>query len=227
MTRTLEKRQKNTEYARQLRARKVAAANMDAVRCRALLANHHPCNTPLQSRFVDGETVPFCPTCEKKARGICIECEAPVQGARRKALRCALHKKLAHQASLDRYKHRNKAKLRRKEQRRMSDPAVRADRIAYKKLYRRALPSKTAAYKKAYTLRNAEKVRAYQAAYREKRREERAAVERARNAGTLPPRACLTCPTIITGRAKRCAPCKEQDRRMAREIIAARPGVAA
>jgi hypothetical protein len=223
MSQSEKRRAYGREYAYRKRQERIAALNMNTLTCQAMLSRGHPCRTRLQSRFVDGHTVPFCPTCDRKARGLCIECEAPVEGTVRKALYCALHKKLALIASLDRYKKRNAAKLRKKERKRMADPVVHADRLAYKRDYRKALPGKVATYKKRHYQRNREKVLAYMAEYRAKRREHYRAMELARHHGTLPPRTCLTCPTVLTGRPKRCDACKEGDRKAARQRIAARP----
>ncbi len=219
---TNDRRAYNTAYVRRRREARVAAANAHSVVCQAMLGNGHPCKTPLRSRFVDGVTVPWCPTCEKKAKGICIECDQPVVGMRGKALRCALHAKLAKAASLERYRARNTRKMRTKEATRMADPVVHADRLEYKRLYRKSVPGKVAKYKRQYYERHKEKIDAYMAAYRAARREARCERERLRNAGELPPRTCLTCPTVITGRAKRCAPCKHADRTHARAVLTAR-----
>lgn len=210
------------EFARRKRAEKVAAANMSTLTCQAMLFRGKRCGTALRSRFVDGVTVPFCPTCDRKARGICIECDAPVDGTPRRALYCALHRRLAQAQSYARWRKENRTALKRKHRTRMKDPSVHADRLEYKRLYRKALPTKTAAEKKRYYQRNREHVLAYMAEYRARNREKRAAVERARHHGTLPPRTCLTCPTVLTGRPKRCPDCKAADRRMARERIASR-----
>lgn len=220
---TPEQTKRNTEYARQYRARKVAAANMKTLRCTAMLSRNRRCDTPLQSRFVNGETVPFCVTCERKARGICITCgEQPVVGAVRRALYCPLCRKLAGLASLDRYKQTHAAALRRKERLRLADPVKKAARTEYKKLYRAVKPTKIAQYKKAYAERHKDKVLAYHKAYRDQRKAERAARELARYHGTLPPRTCLSCDTVITGRAKKCASCKTAARQHARAEITRR-----
>lgn len=223
-----DKRTYQREHLRRKRANAIAAKNAHTLRCQAMLANRRPCRTPLQSRFVDGETVPFCPTCDRKARGVCTRCgEAPVTGQARKALYCAPCHKIAKHDAYARYKDRHKAALRRKERTRMADPEVRADRNAYKRLYRKAVPTKVAAYKQAYLARHREHVLAYHVAYRAKHAEERRERERLRARGELPPRACLTCPTIISGRAKRCDACKRNDRQRARATIAARMAGAA
>lgn len=219
---TPEQRAANTEWARKKRQALRDAANADSLRCRAVLGNRLVCHTALQSRFVNGQTVPFCPTCDRKARGICIDCGQPVVGQPGKALRCALHKKLASQAALQRYKDKNKSTLRKKEQRRYADPEKHADRLRYKKLWRQSRPGKVAELKRRYAERYPEKVSAYHKQYRATKAEERRARERARYHGTLPPRTCLTCPTVLTGRAKRCDACRNTARSVAREAIAKR-----
>lgn len=212
-----------TAYARQVRQAARNAANANKTRCQSRLSRGFPCRTPLRSRFVDGETVPFCPTCDRKDRGICIDCGvAPVYGQPRRALRCALCRKLAVQASSQRYKDRHQSAMRAKEQQRMADPVTRADRLLYKRLYRQTVPSKIAAYKQQYAQRHRDKLLEYHRQYREARRAERAARELARYHGTLGPRTCLSCDTVLTGRPKKCDQCKTQTRRAARMAIALR-----
>lgn len=220
---TAEERRRNTEYARAARARELASLNASATTCRALLARRKPCRTPLQSRFVNGQTVPFCPTCDRKARGICIDCgTAPVDGIPRRSLRCALCQRLEKQAAYARYRQRNRTKLQAREARREADPVKHAAKLTYKKLYRASRPSKIAAYKKADYEKHREKYLAYHREYRAKKRAERAAIELARYHGTLAPRTCLTCDTVLTGRAKKCTACKQQARKDARAAIAER-----
>jgi hypothetical protein len=215
------RREYSTNYARRRRLAAWSAVAESATHCPALLANRRPCRTPLQSRFVDGVTVPFCPTCDLKRRGVCIDCrEQPVYGTVGKALRCAACARLAMHASNDRYKDRNKATLRRKARRRAV--VHREDRIAYKKLYRQSKPQKVAALKKQWYEANREKALEYHRQYREAHRAEIAARERARNHGALPPRTCLSCDTVLTGRPKKCDPCKQKARADARAAIAAR-----
>lgn len=219
--RTDAERNYNTEYARRRRAEQLAAANANASKCTALLARRTPCRTPLQSRFVNGETVPFCPTCDRKARGICIDCgTAPVDGTPRRSLRCTLCAKLAKQAQYRKYAERHPDRRRRREAKRLADPEKRARKATFAKLLRILKPSKVAAYKKADYERHREKRLAYHAKYREARLAERRAVELARYHGTLPPRTCLTCPTVLTGRAKKCDACKQAARRAARSATA-------
>ena len=222
MTPTHEARRKNTEYARAARARLLAEKNANATTCQALLANGHPCRTPLHSRYVDGETLPFCPTCDRKVRGCCIVCSAPVIGQPRKALYCALHRRLAKQAAGDRHAKTHRRQLKKKENLRLLDPVKHADRLTYKRLARHAKPQTVQAYKRADYLKHREQRLAYHAAYRARKKAERAATELARYHGTLPPRTCLTCPTVLTGRPKKCDACKRAHRQAARAAILAR-----
>lgn len=190
-----ERRAYSREWARKRRQAKRDAANTDALRCAAMLANRKKCRTPLQSRFVDGVTVPFCPTCDRKARGICIACDEPVIGTAGKALRCPLHAKLERLAAQTRYKRRNRAKLRAKWRKHQRDPVKRAATVEYKRLYRQSKPGKVAQWKREYYERNREKVRAYMAEYRRTHAESRALRERDRYYRDHPVRPTPTCRT--------------------------------
>jgi len=210
-----------TQYARRRRQAKWQELASAASTCPALLARRKPCRTPLQSRFVGGETVPFCPTCDRKRRGICIDCTTePVVGQVGKALRCALCAKVARQEQCN----RSKAKFR---QTRLGKARQYArdhseDRREYKRLYRKLKPTHVARLKRESYQRNREKALEYHRAYRATRLAEKREIERLRALGQLPPRSCLTCDTVLTGRAKRCDPCKANDRREARVRIAER-----
>ncbi len=223
MAKTLDRRTYAREYARSRRRRAVDAQNAVRITCVARLSRALVCKTPLQSRFVNGETVPFCPTCDRKARGICIKCgTAPVTGSVRRALYCALCKRLTLQESYARYRSAHRKEMSAKEQARLKDPVKRAANLERKRLYRQAVPTKVAAHKKASYLRNREKALAYHAAYRAERREARRERERLRARGELPPRVCLSCPTVVTGRDKKCEPCRRAARAAARAALAAR-----
>ncbi len=207
------RREQNTASARRRREQRRAEANANAVRCQAILCRNIRCGTRLQNRFVDGQTVPFCPTCDRKARGLCIVCGSPELTSRpRRALYCALHRKLAQLESGEKYRKRNRRKLQAKERRRMQDPQVRADRIAYKRLARKIKPQQEARRNRESTARRKEAINAYHAAYRAAHRAAIAERELRRYHGLLPPRSCLSCPTILTGRAKKCTACKQRER---------------
>ena len=227
-TRAEARRAYNREWRRRQREAARCAENAARLTCGVLLARGRPCKAPLQNRFVNGETVPFCPVHDRKARGVCVTCgEAPVAGTRGRALFCPLCRKLAKQANGVRYQAGNARRRYRTERTRMTDPAKRADKLAYKKLYRQAAPAKIAEHKRLDYQRNREKYLAYHRQYRAKKKGERAAVEMARYHGTLPPRTCLYCPTVLAGRPKVCPSCKAARRVQARAAIAERLGVAA
>lgn len=206
------------EYARRTRYAKWATAAADATTCPAMLARGRPCKTPLQSRFVNGETVPFCPTCERKRHGICTDCHTePVAGTVGKALRCALCMRLARHEAESRYRAIHGRTKRAKARQYARDHTE--ERRAYKRLYRKIKPTRVAQWKRESYERNREKALAYHREYNAKRAAEKREHERLRNAGQLPPRTCLTCETVLTGRPKRCDPCKNADRKAAREAI--------
>jgi hypothetical protein len=70
------------------------------------------CGGALEQRFdALGRMADFCAQCDRRRRGICRDCTAPVEGAIGKAVRCASHKHAARLAA---------------GRRMMSDPAVRA-----------------------------------------------------------------------------------------------------
>lgn len=223
MPRSIEERAANTRYARERRAQQIAQANALATRCAALLARRSPCNTKLQSRFVNGATVPFCPTCDRKARGICIDCgAAPVNGTPRRALRCASCGKLSKHEQSKVYRKRHAKRMQQKERDRMADPVKHAAKVEYGRLYRKSRRERMKQWKKADYAKHRERYLEYHRKYRAARRAERAEFERLRWRGELPPRQCLTCPTIMTGRAKKCDTCKQNERRVARAAIVAR-----
>ncbi len=212
-----------TLETRRKRAAQLNAQNFTRTHCVANLTRSVPCNTPLQSRFLDGKTVPFCPTCDRKRNGRCVRCAtARVAGTVGLAIYCADCKRLANAEAMARYRETHRSKLRAEDAVRRLDPEVIRDRAEYGKLYRQSRPRKTRANARAEYQRNREKRIAAHAAYRLVHRERLNAARRAHHAGTLPVRFCLSCPTVMTGRLKRCLVCVEALRRSAREAIAAR-----
>lgn len=210
-----------TAWRRQKRREQWAKKAANALLCPARLARGHVCKTPLQSRFVNGETVPFCPTCDLKARGVCIDCKgAPVYGTVGRALRCALCSKLAKQEQCNRWKTKYRKTVNGKARQYARDHSE--GRREYKRLLRKLKPTRMAQLKRESYERNREKVLAYHRNYRATRLAQKREVERLRALGQLPPRTCLTCETVLTGRAKRCEPCKVADRRAAREALVQR-----
>ncbi len=223
MSRTPEQTAQNTEYARRRRQRQLAEANAARLRCVAILARGKPCKTPLQNRLVNGETQPFCPTCDRKARGICIDCaKAPVDGTPRRSLRCALCQRLERQDACRRSKMLHADRVKRQEAKRMKDPVRKAKKLEYKKLYRLSKPKKIQAYKAADYQKHRERYLEYHRQYRARHREARASTEVERYHGRLVGRTCLTCPTVMTGRQKKCDTCRQQHKQFAIAQINAR-----
>jgi len=199
--------------------------------CPALLGNNKPCRWPLQSRLVGGVTVPFCAQCDRKARGVCIDCKAePVVGTFGKALRCGGCRKLERMAAGQRFKDRHPGKIRaqwrRRKRRLLADPVARQASLERKRLWRLASPKAKRRYAKQWN--ESPTAKAYHKAYREARRETLAAKAREYGAavarGETPTHPCVTCGAPVAGRAKKCEPCRTAAYQMAR---AALTGVAA
>lgn len=191
------------------------------MRCGAKLTRYTVCDTVREARMVEGRSVLFCATCDRRQQGRCITCDAPVDGTPKMALYCAPCRRLAQLATQERYRQAHRAELAARDKVRLSDPVRRAKAAARGKLHRFAMPGKTAQHARATYERRREKVRAYSAAYRAAH----GAAERQRRAmraaGVLPPRTCVDCPTVMTGRAKRCAACRATRRTEARALLAA------
>lgn len=217
------------EYARRKRHAQWLAAAALAEHCPATLARGVPCGWPLESRFVAGQTVPFCAQCDRKARGICLDCQTePVYGRPRSALRCAACKKLALAAAEDRWRAQHpetvKAAWARRKARLLADPETYAAVTARKRLWRKANPTRVKKHKqKNHT---SDRAREYYAAYRAAHRAEIAARQRERERlvrrGERPTHPCVDCQTPISGRAKKCDPCKRAAFVRARAILTGR-----
>lgn len=222
------------EYARRKRNERWAAAAESETLCPRSLGNGHPCNYPLENRVVDRRTVPFCAQCDRKARGICIDCKTePVEGLARKALRCALCKKFERAAAEDRWRKRHPGKVRQqwraRKRRLLADPVKRADELSRKKAWRLANPTRKKKYAKAYN--RSESARAYQRAYRARKGAERASAERERlrrvRRGETVTHACVGCGAAIAGRPKKCEDCRARSVRAGRAVLFAHAEAAA
>lgn len=217
------------EYARKRRRQAWAAVAESEMHCPALLGNRKPCGWPLQNRRVNGVTVPFCEQCDRKARGICIDCQQePVVGTVGKALRCAACKRKEVWAAQRRYADRHPGKIRKQWKRRkarlLKDPAARQASLERKRLWRLASPKAKRRYAAQWNA--SESCKAYMRAYREARREQIAARERERQRmrarGETPTHPCVVCSTPITGRSKKCEPCRTSAYRAARQALTGR-----
>lgn len=214
------------EYARRRRKARWARHAEAVTHCPAMLGNRKPCRWPLENRLIGGVTVPFCAQCDRKARGVCIDCQrAPVAGTVGKALRCAGCKKLEGAAALDRYRKRHPGKIRqqwkRRKRRLLADPAARQAVLDRKRLWRLASPAAVKRHKLADN--RSPRARAYQQAYRERMRQARAAQEldryHQRRRGETITHPCVKCGAAITGRPKKCDACRQADYRAARAAL--------
>ncbi len=195
-------------------------------RCPRKLSYKLQCNERLQSRVVDGVTVPHCPRCVCKDTGVCIDCrQAPVVGRPGVALRCAACRKLADHANTRRWYQDNqqtvRAKWLRLKERLKGDPAAYAAFLAKKKL--RMLARTPAQQKRRKSSAGSVRQQRANARYRRAQRERLLAYQRAirekRRAGVPITHPCVSCPAPLTGRQRKCRDCDARDRRMARAIL--------
>ncbi len=79
------------------------------VRCPVVRVGHHPCPGRLVERHdrITGALAFVCEMCRRRKRGICAECDRPVQGRRGIAERCAEHRVEAQRRTWRRYWRRN------------------------------------------------------------------------------------------------------------------------
>lgn len=210
------------EYARKRRRARWTEIAMNSERCPAMLGNKKPCRAPLQNR---GGT-PFCPRCDLKARGLCIDCgTAPVDGEPRKALRCRTCKKLERAAAEDRWKKKHpgrvKAQWKRRKRRWQERPEEHAEALKRKRLWRQANPTRVRNSKGAWGRSAA--ARAYQKAYRARlsaeRRERERERARLRKLGIIMTHPCTGCGAPLTGRSKKCDGCIRSAFTKARAIL--------
>lgn len=192
--RRVHRRQYAREWARRQRARAREAALVGAGRCPQRLGRRGRCGGPLETRVGEfGRTVVVCLWCERRQRGLCRDCDRPVAGARGKALRCALHRKLAAAAAQARYRAGHRAILRERARQRERDPARRPARLEYKRLYRQARPEKVRGQKARYARRQTLRAQRYQARYKARHREYYRELARQRHSRLHPTRPEPTC----------------------------------
>lgn len=135
------------EYARRKRERALSTERRATKKC-PRRAGPGQCGGELDV-VIDllGRAIISCALCERRERGTCRDCSAPVEGTVRKAMRCARHKEEARsrQIRASGLRHREEQRARNRE--RYHQPAVRARRIEYKRLWRKANPEKVRAGK--------------------------------------------------------------------------------
>lgn len=223
---SVDKRTYHREYARRKRREAWAQVAETKERCPAMLANQRRCGWRLENRLVAGVTVPFCAQCDRKARGICLDCQRePVVGTVGRALRCSGCQVIERYAAQERYHERHPAKRRRQWQRRkkrfLANPELHRAQLERKRLWRQASPKAKARYAKQYN--QTESAKRYYKAYREARREHLRAQARmyqaAKARGERLTHPCMVCRTPVSGRAKKCDVCRRAQYTAARAAL--------
>ena len=162
------RRAANTRHAAARRAVELAKVRLRSAAC-PRRAGQHPCGGRLETDTDHlGRTVVRCAWCERRERGICRDCTAPVDGRVGSALRCKEHKRAANLASRRRHGERNAETIRAAQRARLKDPEVRERALEYKRAWRRANREKVRAQKRRYMLRQPKKAYAYHRRYRKK-----------------------------------------------------------
>lgn len=203
------------EYARRQRAARLAEEQRDAATCR-YRSGPGICGGPLSwKRVPGGEWFRHCPRCERRLAGICQDCPRSVEGRVRSALRCRDCKRHQRTIYTRRYVEQHRVMVRRKA--RIYGRKHREERIAYKRLWRKANPDKIRAQKRRAALRRNPHVYEYHRGYRMT-----AAIEGWPYRRRQSKRHCITCPAPVCGRTKKCGQCKDRDRQDAVAILAGR-----
>lgn len=159
----------------------------------------------------NGRASIVCDRCERRRRGICRDCNAPVEGKR--SIRCARHKLEAKRGYTSRHYRRHVAEVRKKA-----------------RDYQRRIKKQAREYKRLWRAANPEKVAAQKVRDRERGNNARRLRERRAAGKTSSPalrvdwlRVCVSCREIVvTHRKRKCSKCRERDRVAARAILEAR-----
>lgn len=222
----LRERARQTAWKRARQRKRWAQQAMACTTCPAKLSRLRICGWPLENRLIDGETVPFCAQCDRKARGICLDCRrAPVYSIGH-ALRCDACATLAVRRSsrLTQLRHpetQRRAYLKRK-QRAQHDPAFAAAMREKARAYR-IIDARHVHAKQRAAWQRTEKGRACAARkwfrHAERNREQTKLRERAKQRGEAWSHACVSCPTRLEGRRKKCEPCRQRDLAAAKRLI--------
>ncbi len=177
---TPEARHRNTLWARRKREYELDVARRGQTRCPR---RHGPgkCGGTLEHLVRrDGTIYSVCPRCERRKRGICADCPAPVEGRIESAIRCRACKRKARAMYTARHRQRDPEGYRRKSQRlvarRRADPERHAHDLAVKKAWRARNVVRIKLQKRKWRLNpnrpngysTREKYEAYHRAYRAK-----------------------------------------------------------
>lgn len=221
------RREYHREHARRQRQQRLQERNRTAATCQRR-HGQGMCGAVLETVVLaGGRTAVVCPLCERRKRGICRDCPAPVEGRVGTAVRCAVHKECARRVRVAQHRERNKDEIRRRhrqlwrEQRRRKDERDQR-RLEYNRAWRKANRDKIRAQKRSAALRQSPRVLEYMREYRERRRAEYAEQQRQRYYGKRPLRTCLTpgCEIVVTGRKKKCGQCKAREAEAAARLLA-------
>ena len=199
----------------QLRDRRGRAARLVLRRCLAIALSrrnaharrcqfgpaHMKCGALLEDRIdrQRGIVVRWCPQCDRRERGICRDCPAPVAGQVRKAIYCAACRDRHQRASIRRYTAAHLADVRAKARNYYAnDPERRDLRNAYKRAYRKLHRDKTVRQKYRAGIRHnaaREKMLAYHRRYNAERRAAKALAAKLayRESHPLPQPICRDC----------------------------------
>jgi len=143
------------DYARRLRQRQLLEKQRSSRTCQHRHGSGY-CGGVLETRTdLNGRTIIHCPLCERRERGICRDCPAPVAGVLRKAVRCARCKEKAREAQTERWRVAHQEEIReRQNERYHANDEQRLRKLEYKRLWRKANPDKVRAAKQRYAKRH-------------------------------------------------------------------------
>jgi ATPase subunit of ABC transporter with duplicated ATPase domains len=145
--------------------------------------------------------------------GICADCNRPVEGRVGSAVRCAEHKKARTAEFYRAYRRDNPQKVRASARRYYkSDKVRRKARAEYKRAWRKANRDKVRAQKRRSALRGV-------TAKAQQRHRDKIRLLRNTEQSTPAPRTCLTCPTVVHGRVKKCVMCKAREALIAKDHL--------
>jgi len=167
----------------------------------------------------DGGVRVRCLACERMKRGLCADCPRRVEGASRRARRCAACKRIEHTRASERHTRKDpdrRQRMQRKAfQRLQADPERHERALEYKQAWRQANPKKVRAQKRREGLRQSEHNKNYHAIYRARLLGQCSAVALGHD---------CKCGVPLTGRTKKCEECKARQRCVAELFLEERRG---
>lgn len=208
---TFDRKKYAREWARRQTAKKDAANNQGSRTCQHRYGAG-VCGALLESvTDGDGRVSVECPACRRRMAGICADCNRAVEGRVGSAVRCAEHKKARAAEFYRGYRRDNLQKVRASARRYYkSSKARRKARAEYKRAWRKANRDKIRAQKRRSALRGV-------AAKAAQRHRDKVQLVVTGTEFTRSLRTCLTCPTIVHGRVKKCVMCKAREALIAKD----------